>query len=104
MADDTYASELPYLRVLNQTPVSIKQDAKRSKPDSSPIAESLDEENFLSKIYKMFESRINILIPTCISQMRNELISEVRSEIQAAIPSDVKQVVEQIRKELKIES
>ena len=103
MADDTNASELPNLRFLDQTPISSKQDAKRSKPDSSPIAESFDEENFLSKIDKMFESRINILIPTCISQMRNELISQVRSEIQAAIPSAVKQVVEQIKEELKTE-
>ena len=82
MADDTNASELPNLRILDQTPIFITQDGKRSKPNSNPIAESFDEENFLSKIDKMFESRINILIPTCISQMRNELISPVRSEFR----------------------
>ena len=103
MADDTNASELPNLRFLDQTPISSKQDAKRSKPHSSPMAESFDKENFLSKIDKMFESRINILIPTCISQKRNELISQERSEIQAVIPSAVKQVVEQTKEEQKTE-
>ena len=55
MAEDTNASELPNLRFLDQTPIFIKQDAKRSKPDSSPLAESFNEENFLSKIDKRFE-------------------------------------------------
>ena len=103
MEDDTNASELPNLRFLNQTPISIKQDAKRSKPDSSPIAESFDEENFLSKNDKIINSWINILIPTCINQVRNELISQVKREIQAAIPSAVKQIIKHIKEELKTE-
>ena len=103
MADDINASELPNLRFSDQKPISSKQEAKGSKPDSSSIAERFNQENFVSKIDKMFESRINILIPTCISHIRNEIISKARSEVQAAIPSAVKKVVEQIKEELKTE-
>ena len=84
-SEDTELSSLPFL---GQTPIASKNDAKRAKPDSSPSPECLYDV-FLSKIDKIFESRIRILITTCIGQMRNDLIPIIRNEIQAAIPNAI---------------
>ena len=100
MSNESEDTELPNLRFLGQTPIASKHDAKRAKTDSSP--ECLDDV-FLSKIDKIFESRISILIPTCIAQLRNDLIPIIRTEIQAAIPNAIQQAIEAIKEELNAE-
>ena len=102
MSNESEDTELPNLRFLGQTPIASKHDAKKAKTDSSPSPECLDDV-FLSKIDKIFESRISILIPTCIGQLRNNLIPIIRTEIQAAIPNAIQQAIEAIKEELKAE-
>ena len=82
--------------------IGSKQDAKRAKPNSSPIHNSLDDV-FLSKLEKIFKSRISILIHTCIGHMLNNLIPIIRKEIHAAIPSAIQQAIEAIMEHLKAE-
>ena len=102
MSNESKDTELPNLRFLGQTPIGSKHDAKRAKPDYSPSPDSLADV-FLSKIDKIFESRISILVPTCIGQMRNDLIPIIRNEIQAANLDDIQQAIEAIKEDLKAE-
>ena len=61
MVDETDASKLPNLRFLLGL-------GFRSKPDSSPISESF-EENFLTKNDNMFDSLNKILIPNIAGRL-----------------------------------